>query len=703
MRANILSLTITTFIGSSAFAQEIAPADSIAKAEELQEVVVVGANQTAKAGEMLFRPTERQKKVSANGYDLLRHMAMPQISVDPSSDKVTTLAGGGVSTFINGLPASDIEVKNLRTKNVLRVDYLEYPSDPRFQGAPYVINFIVQMPEWGGYTRLSAYSSLFRHTSAGTNMFTKFICKRMSYDLYLGWYFFNDHHFGYEQKDVYSLLTPDNELFIQEQTRNTNYTRQRGSGLPVNLRAIYNSNNFRAINSVYFSFSDMPANISKGTMYLQPETNRDMRFHESSATDNKNAGWNGYFSLDLDKGVSLSMSNILQYDKNKYNRLYETTLNHANTGIVTNSSEDAWCVYTEVTASKQLGKAHSVGINYFVKYDDYDIDYTGSTTFNTRMKSTNTGGSINYSGQFPMNLKINGYIGLAWNRSNSNGKSNCYLYPTFRINASYAPTQKHQINLTVKTQTNGSSASYKTSDILQSSDFMYKTGNPYLTSYSVIMGQATYSWFASNKLQLYALTDIAMSINKVCPFYSHYLNGQAILQSYHNNGDNYLARLEISTTYKPVSSLQFQLFAGYQHMKLTGQLHRSVNQLYGRLNASYYFGDFFVSLMSQLNGSTLDLYSGMLNQPKPFYQLRGGWSKGNWHVDVSANNIFNNSWKGNRTELITPLYSQYSEYRDGSYHRSLTVGVTYTFDYGKKIKRENEVGAHEGSNSAILK
>ena len=101
------------------FAQTAANTDSIEKASQLEEVVVVGQNQSAKAGELSFIPTKRQKEAAMNGYDLLRHLAMPQITVGDFADNISTISGEQVAIFINGLPASDIEVKALKTKNVL--------------------------------------------------------------------------------------------------------------------------------------------------------------------------------------------------------------------------------------------------------------------------------------------------------------------------------------------------------------------------------------------------------------------------------------------------------------------------------------------------------------------------------------------------------------------------------------------------------
>ena len=85
----------------------------------------------------------------------LRQMAMPQIQINPVSEAVTDNAGGEVAIFINFLEASKEEMEGLRTPDVKKVEYLEFPTDPRFRGAQRVINIIVQEYAYGGYTKLT--------------------------------------------------------------------------------------------------------------------------------------------------------------------------------------------------------------------------------------------------------------------------------------------------------------------------------------------------------------------------------------------------------------------------------------------------------------------------------------------------------------------------------------------------------------------
>lgn len=66
-------------------------------------------------------------------------------------------------------------------------------------------------------------------------------------------------------------------------------------------------------------------------------------------------------------------------------------------------------------------------------------------------------------------------------------------------------------------------------------------------------------------------------------------------------------------------------------------------------------------------------------------------------------NLFRNDWLCATNTLSTPLYSE-TRFVDGnSFHRRLNLSVTYTFGYGKKVQRGNEVGEQSGANSAIMK
>ena len=156
--------------------------DSI-KTKKLDEVVVEAQNQWTSSSSSTYIPMSRQKNAAADAVALLFQMAIPQLNVDPASQNVKTVSGQPVSIFIDHVAASAQDLSGMNTNDVKKVEYLTYPTDPRFRGAKYVVNFIMQKYEWGGYTKLNA-DKWFGVNRTEASVFSKFVYKRMTFDLY---------------------------------------------------------------------------------------------------------------------------------------------------------------------------------------------------------------------------------------------------------------------------------------------------------------------------------------------------------------------------------------------------------------------------------------------------------------------------------------------------------------------------------------
>lgn len=100
-----------------------------------------------------YIPDKRTKKSASDATQLLMQMQTPQLTVMAGSNSVTTVTGQGVTMFIDYHAASEQDLAGLRPQDVVRVEVLQYPQDPRFEGAAYVVNFVMQQYEWGGYPR----------------------------------------------------------------------------------------------------------------------------------------------------------------------------------------------------------------------------------------------------------------------------------------------------------------------------------------------------------------------------------------------------------------------------------------------------------------------------------------------------------------------------------------------------------------------
>ena len=164
---------------------------------EIKEVVVKAQMHRTDATSSTYTPTINQKTSAQNAVDLLKLLAIPQININLMDNSVTTPSGQNVAIYINYIPASSEEMEGISTSDVRRVEYLDFPSDPRFQGNEHVVNFIVQKYEYGGYTKATLGENfLVGKLSSRGSVYSKFVYKRMTYDLYAGASNSNLNHLG---------------------------------------------------------------------------------------------------------------------------------------------------------------------------------------------------------------------------------------------------------------------------------------------------------------------------------------------------------------------------------------------------------------------------------------------------------------------------------------------------------------------------
>lgn len=142
-----IALMVLAMIGSPtiAIAQEIG--DTIA-AQELNEVVVQAPKVIRKADMDVYYPSQSAVENSRNGMQLLTNLMIPSLTVTDALGTIQA-AGQSVQVRINGHVATVDQVKALLPETVKRVEWMDNPG-LRYNGANYVLNFIVTNPSLGG-------------------------------------------------------------------------------------------------------------------------------------------------------------------------------------------------------------------------------------------------------------------------------------------------------------------------------------------------------------------------------------------------------------------------------------------------------------------------------------------------------------------------------------------------------------------------
>ncbi len=140
------------------------PSDTLKK--ELQEVVVKGNRFVTTSDKILIYADESVKKHSYDGYSALYRLNVPGLEVDAIGGGVSA-NGQGVLLCINGVEASQKEIKALNPRDILRIDY--YTNfDPKHPEAGKVIDYIMKVRDYGGAVVLQATQSL--NVATGNDM-----------------------------------------------------------------------------------------------------------------------------------------------------------------------------------------------------------------------------------------------------------------------------------------------------------------------------------------------------------------------------------------------------------------------------------------------------------------------------------------------------------------------------------------------------
>lgn len=674
--------------------------DSIAS-EKLPEIVVKAQMQHTDASSSTYTPTTRQKTSAQNAIDLLRQLAIPQININLIDNAVTTPSGQNVAVYINYIPASAEEIEGLLTSDVRRVEYLDFPTDPRFQGNEHVVNFIMQQYEYGGYTKaLINENFLVGKLSSRASIYSKFAYKRMTYDLYAGASNHDIKHTGASIIGDYILENTDGEPYHITRNEIFNNSHYKYNQYPVTFRAIYDSDNVQIANTVGFNFDQSPAAETSGCLSYKPAKTEEYSYNRCEPYTSRYLVWSGNYYFILPRNFHLSVSPGINYGHTNNTYLYQTSGTDV---IVNESKENVWQFRGSATLYKKFTDRQNGFFRAWYGSISNDVSYFGSSPYDNDFLDTYAGAALGYNiSNNKWNISTD--VALQWEKNKINDQSVSEIYPLLNVSAGFSPSQKHSLRAYFHFGANYPGASEKTPNTLQQNELMYYTGNPELGLSRQVTFNLSYNWMPSNKFSVLAFAQYFGEYNLYVPVYKPYNNGMALLRKFETDGDYNRTQIGMSFNYKLLNgNLQFAASPSISFYRMTGLFDIERNPFSCNVSATYYLGNFYFQTSYQTGSLTVQGNHGVIYKDRDFYQIIAGWSWANWNIRVSAMNLFRNDWLCATNTLSTPLYSETRFANGNNFHRRLNLSIIYTFGYGKKVQRGNEVGVQSGASSAIMK
>lgn len=690
-------ISIANILISAAIAISTNAQDSI-QISTLQEIVVEADMQYANKDDVVVRPTINQKRTSQNAFQLISRMGIPGIAANATNKEIKDFSGGDIKIFINFVEADNQQLESLLPDNVRRVEYLTFPSDPRFQGAQRVLNIIVQEYNYGGYTKLFSQDNFFSDFRTINGVYSKFNYKSMSYDIFAGGNYQQSNHNGYDLGQKFMLTNNAGENYIVERTEKLNDSYLKGLSFPVSFRAVYTSKNIQINSTIGYTHAAQPKVMNSGFVISSLTPNEEQTFLRNNNSGSNSFSYSGNFFFSLPKQFSINLTPTISYSHRNDNYSYQLA---DQLNIIRNARENAVNYRINLVANKQY-KVNNFSLQLCGGENINNVGYVGNIDFKDHFSGSYIFATLVYK----LNLnKVNIFAdaGYVLEQTNINNYKLRYNYPTSHINIAYSPTQKHKLALYGQYAASTPGVTEKTADILQDNEYMYFTGNPDLNNSNFIQEGFSYTWLPANNLYLSLYNTFFCHFDRIVNIYTPY-KPNTIIQSCINDGNFINAEIGINANWKLLNnSLQLLFNPSYYFYKSTGIYDQKLNPFRVYVQATYYlrnlyFEAWYLSKSRQLNISTMEL-----TDLKNYHCITIGGRFGNFNVNLEVANFLNKGWKGTSQHFTSDIYSYNKDIFQDTYHFKATVNVTYTFQYGKKVQIGNEIREQSGASSAILK
>ncbi|MDE5876744.1 MAG: outer membrane beta-barrel family protein [Muribaculaceae bacterium] len=648
----------------------------------------------------VYRPTQRQKNASQTATDLLGRMAIPQLNVRLGSADVLTAAGQPVAMYIDYVPATADELRMMKMSDVRSVEYLTYPSDSRFQGNKYVINFRMVKYEYGGYVKALATEN-FIANSGLLQANTRLVNKRMTYDVMGYGYYMNNNHFGTDRTETFRFPQANGNPLSFQRNSSAIASKFSKQNFETSLRALYSSDRITANSQISFGLDNTPYNASWGIVSYSQDLFKKGSYASLSYSNAKYLNYNGYYYFTLSPRNSLTASAGYLFSHTDQESEYtESDFNP----IVNGADDDTHRGNLQLDYNHRFTDRHS--FRAFVRglYEHNHTDYSGSV--NAIDISVTKFGQLGASYSFT-NSSFSGYFGIGWNwlmtKLNENKADSDYPY--LDVSFSYVLNHKNSFGGIFHYSVWPPSANYKSENVIQILPFLWHTGNPLLKSHRSYDIGVNYTFIPSGKFSMTFFANTWLVGNRAAFVYTPSSDGiiRTIQQPIGQFGHyNYGINASI-TQFEGRLQLYAQLAQLYVHNGQPYNINRSCISYY--VQTLYYAGQFNFAVVYESPKATenYDSMSGIWSKVKGNFILQAGWSNQIWNIRLTAQNIQRWSWCASYDTMRSEYYSTDTHISNASRHALIQLSATYTFGFGKKVSQDNDISRQSGASSGILK
>ncbi len=659
-------------------AQETPVKDSAVQTQEIQEVVLKAQHKKQYVDKAVYTFDQNALDKARYAADLLK--TLPELQYSPIDNKITSTKGGTLLTLINGIEATELQIRSIQPQNVVKVEYYDNPPTRWASRADTVVNIITRNPEtgyvWGadvssalttGFVNGSAYAG---YTQGRNDFGLEYSINLRDYDnrkvrkTYE--YLLNGNeyqtlenrkdHFGYT--DQYITLRYTNQLADR-------YAFQ--AKFNMEILTSFNRSAGQNVFSVNNEAEDHGTSIRNGSSYAPPTL--DLYY-------SKNFGKKDEISFNV-VGSAYETSSY-ETDKEWKRSDGESVFDNDMKLKARQNSIVGEVAYThqfdagKLSAGYRIANNHvSNELNNLSGYSEYTVNYLTQYLYSE------------FSGQ-KGKLAYRAGIGVTNIHNNSSVTTENDWTPNPKLVLSYTIAKNQSLRLTSDYTSKSPWADALSSNIVQTVPNIYRTGNPYLKPSHVFRNNLVYSfnnkYFDFNLVPFYNILyrDITQFYT-----YSAQLNGYAL--TYDNSDYTRQTGLQFSGSLKPFGNdllviKPYLQFASVLLKKTDGTVIRN-QYLRNSFTLSSEYKNF--SFQYQFNIPSYTLSGAFLNTNENQNHAFASYKLSNWTLMTGF------YWIGMPSEYKTKSLSEsvvnYSSHTQIMNNKNMFVlGISYDFAKGKQ-------------------
>ncbi|MBE4947267.1 TonB-dependent receptor domain-containing protein [Chryseobacterium culicis] len=678
--------TILFLCGTLLFSQEKKndTADTTS-AKEIQEVILKSQRKKQFADKAVYTFDKEALEKARYAKDLLS--TLPELQLDPVSNTITSTKGGTTLFLINGIEATDMQIRSVAPGEVVKVEYYDIPPARWATRADTVVNILTRSTETGyvfgadvsaalntGFVNGSAYAD---YTKGKNNFGLEYSLnirdyndRRVNsiYDYQLnGTHYRSDEnrtdHFGYTFQNValrYTRLVPDKYAFQAKMNMDIFSRFSKGVG-----QSVFTENDLKEEHNMF---------KNNGSDYVIPKLDL---YYSRKIGEKDEVSINVVSSHYTTNTTETAKEWIVGSGLSVYDN--DMVLKARQTSLVGELAHVHDFKAGKLSSGYRISRSSiSNDLNNLAGYSQYSVTYLEQYFY------TEFAGKID---------KFSYRIGAGLTNIHNKSAETTFNEWTFTPKVILAYQIKGNQNLRFTAGYNPVSpwSNALSSNVVQLAPNIVQRGNPFLESQQVYSNNLTYSfnnkYFDVNAGLFYRYT------NRVINQYyvqDEVLGGYALTYENGKNGQRY--GVQLTGSYKPFGNSLLVIKA------VITPTSETVRTSKGALIKNDYLGNYF-SLSSEYKSFSVQYQFNI-----PVYSLNGAFL----NTNENQNNIFV-SYKRKNWTFSTGMYwiGMPSEYKTKSLPESLVdykvhtqimnnksmfiLGLSYDFSKGKKTEIQRKL------------